>query len=89
MNNVGYAELARGQTARALEAFRLNAATYPDSPNVHDSLGECLEADGKPREARDSYARAVALGEKVKDPNLGFFRQHLEAAEARLKAPGR
>ena len=89
VNNVGYAELARGQTARALEAFRLNAATYPDSPNVHDSLGECLEADGKPREARDSYARAVALGEKVKDPNLGFFRQHLEAAEARLKAPGR
>ena len=86
-NAVGYAELARSRTERALEAFRFNAAAYPDSANVHDSLGEGLEAAGKLQEARDSYARSVTLGEKAGDPNLPIFRQHLAAAEAMLEGP--
>lgn len=89
VNAVGYAELVRGRTDRALLAFRYNVQTYPDSPNVHDSLGEGLQAAGERGQARDSYARAVAVGEKARDPNLPTFRQHLAAAEAALAAPRR
>lgn len=85
VNNIGYAEMARGQMERAVEAFRQNAAAYPESANVHDSLGEGLEAAGRLQEARDSYAKAVALGEKAKDPNLAVFRAHLENVEKKLK----
>jgi tetratricopeptide (TPR) repeat protein len=87
VNGIGYVQLAQGRSELALEAFRLNAANYPESANVHDSLGDGLDAAGLLKEARESYAKAVALGEKAKDPNLAVFRQHLENADRKLKPP--
>lgn len=50
-----------GELAEAIEGFRLNAAAYPDSWAVHDSLGEALEAAGQRAAALRAYRRSVAL----------------------------
>ena len=83
VNGIGYTDLAAKRLDRALEAFRLNVESYPDSPNVHDSLGEGLEAKGDLGAARDSYARAVELAKRSSDPLLATFQQHLAAVESK------
>lgn len=84
VNLLGYASMAAGRTGEAIEYFRSNAANYPDSANVYDSLGEGLEAAGKPQEALAEYERAVALAEKSGDPLLDAFRQHRDGLKAKL-----
>lgn len=77
VNNLGYQYLNDGDTETALRAFRLNVERFPDSPNVHDSLGEGLERAGEKGEAASHYRRAVELGETTGDPNLEIYRRHL------------
>ena len=57
----------------ALSFFRRNVEIHPGSANVHDSLGEALEAAGKPEEALASYERAVELATRTSDPLLPAF----------------
>jgi predicted alpha/beta superfamily hydrolase len=86
VNQMGYQLLNQKKVGEAIEVFRANIRMFPDSANVYDSLGEALEQAGKIEEARDNYSLAVAKGEPIKDPNLGVFRQHLAAVEAKLNA---
>ncbi len=74
VNQLGYRYLQAGDVKRAVEAFRYNATTWPDSPNVYDSLGEALERAGELNEALASYEKAVSLGERQSDGNLGAFK---------------
>lgn len=76
VNTIGYQALARNNAGAALALFRHNAALYPASPNVHDSLGEALEKQGQKAEAAACYAKAVTLAEQVKDPRLPIFIQN-------------
>lgn len=78
VNVIGYQRLAQKRMEAALEFFRFNVKTYPDSANVHDSLGEGLEAGGDLDGARAAYQKAVARGEQTKDPLLATFKEHLE-----------
>lgn len=73
VNTIGYQALARHNGGEALAIFRHNAALYPDSPNVHDSLGEVLEKEGHQAEAAACYARAVELAEKAQDARLPAY----------------
>lgn len=77
-NRIGYLLLQRGWKSEAVEVFRANAAAYPGSPNVHDSLGEALERSGDVAAAKESYAKAVEAGTKTNDPNLAIFRRNFE-----------
>ncbi len=86
VNRLGYRLLGEGKVEEAIAAFRSNVETYPDSANVHDSLGEALAAAGRLEAARDSHARAVALAERHGDPNLGIFRVNLERARDALRS---
>jgi hypothetical protein len=61
MNAAGYALLEAGKAADAVAVFRANAAAYPSSANVWDSLGESLLMAGDTTGALASYRRAVAL----------------------------
>ena len=61
MNRVGYALLRGKKVADAVEVFRQNVADYPDSWNVHDSLGEAYAADGKTDLAIQAYERSLQL----------------------------
>jgi hypothetical protein len=64
MNSAGYAVLqAFNMPKVAVWIFRKNVASYPDSPNVYDSLGDALLAAGDSSAARSEFrtARDVAV----------------------------
>jgi len=61
LNLLGYNLLSGGMTEWAVTIFRLNAEFYPESSNVHDSLGDGLVAAGDDAGALESYRRAVAI----------------------------
>ncbi|MFL5495093.1 MAG: hypothetical protein ACJ8DC_11980 [Gemmatimonadales bacterium] len=61
LNGLGYRLLAQGQLQQAITIFKLNADDYPDSWNVHDSLGEAYLKAGETAMAVRSYQRSVAL----------------------------
>ncbi len=61
INQRGYELLMADHATEAVEAFRLNAALFPASSNVHDSLGEALMATGQRQEAIRSYARSLEM----------------------------
>jgi predicted alpha/beta superfamily hydrolase len=84
INLLGYGAMAQGRTTQALEFFEFNVREYPASANVYDSLGEGLEAAGRLEDALAHYEKAVAMGEKSGDSLLGAFRQHVDAARAKL-----
>ena len=64
INTFGYALLAKNRLADAIEVFKLNTEAYPNSANVHDSLGDAYQAAGRKDDAIKSYERALAI-----DPN--------------------
>lgn len=61
LNTLGYEQLGWGDGADAVALFRLNAETYPESWNVHDSLGEGLATIGRRDEAIAAYERSLEL----------------------------
>ncbi len=61
LNGFGYTLLRKGQREAAVQVFRWNVATHPDSPNVHDSLAEALLASGDREGARAGYRKVLAL----------------------------
>lgn len=77
-NFIGYQLLQSGDAPGAIEVFRANAAMYPNSANVHDSLGEAYERTGDRERARASYARAAELGRQINDPNTGIYERNLQ-----------
>lgn len=80
VNAVGYQHLQRNEVKRALPFFRWNAELHPGSANVHDSLGEALEAAGEMAEALSCYEKAVELGRKAFDPNLAVYERNRDRA---------
>jgi hypothetical protein len=83
LNLFGYKLLGEGRTDEAIAAFRRNIELYPESANVHDSLGEALEKTGDRAAAASAYAAAVAAAERRGDPTLPLFRANL----ARVRGP--
>ncbi len=61
VNALGYGYLESGDQTMAIAVFRFNAESFPDSWNVHDSLGEALAAAGRRNEAIAAYERSLAL----------------------------
>ena len=76
VNQVGYDQLRRGQVAQAVETFHGNVKAFPDSPNVHDSLGDAYCRAGDTASARQSYERAarVAGRRSPPHPRLDWYR---------------
>ncbi|HEU4996925.1 MAG TPA: hypothetical protein VFT29_19040 [Gemmatimonadaceae bacterium] len=52
----------------AVWIFRRNAAMYPESANVYDSLGDGLLAKGDTAAAIAEFRRAVDIGTRTKHP---------------------
>lgn len=87
VNQVGYQHLLRKDVKGALPFFLWNVELYPDSPNVHDSLAEALEAGGKRAEALASYERAVELARKLSDARLEIFTRNRDRLAEAVKGP--
>lgn len=74
INALGYQYLENENTAMALQVFRFNANSYPDSWNVYDSLGEALALAGRYAEAIVAYERSVALNPDSESGNAALER---------------
>ena len=61
MNLLGYRFLQDGKTKDAIELFKLNTISYPNSWNVFDSLGEAYLADGQKDLAIKNYEKSLEL----------------------------
>lgn len=61
INCYAYQLLWRGHTDQAIEMLEMNAASYPDSWNVYDSLGEVYAAVGDIERAIEQYAQALSM----------------------------
>ncbi len=77
-NVIGYRLLQAGHVQDAIEVFRANAETWPESANVYDSLGEAHERAGALDLALASYQRAAAIGKTNGDPNTAVFERNAE-----------
>lgn len=85
VNQAGYLLLGQNRTDDAIAMFRGNVQLYPDSANVHDSLGEALERAGRIEEALGSYGKAVETAKKTGDGRLQIFTANRDRAVAAAK----
>ena len=85
VNHYGYAYLKQGHAETALAVMQYNHTLYPQSANVHDSLGEVYEALGRFQEAHAHYRRAHALARKAAHRMLPLFEENLRRIKKRLK----
>jgi uncharacterized protein len=60
-NAMGYRLMGAGNLEAALEIFKLNVELYPESANVHDSLGEAYLKIGDKEYAARNYKRSLEL----------------------------
>ena len=81
LNEWGYGLLRAGQTAQAVEIFKLATLLHPASGNAFDSLAEAYEGRGDKPDAILHYQRALQL-----DPDNDNAREHLRALGAPVPA---
>jgi dienelactone hydrolase len=64
VNNLGYAAVAAGDHASALDILRINTETLPKSSNAWDSLGDAYLAAGQRDKAKEASLKALELVDK-------------------------
>ena len=85
LNGLGYALMAENRVAEAVTILELVAATYPDSANAHDSLGDAYEAAGRKEDAIRESERALALLDRVQGQQRDAIKRSAEDKLARLR----
>jgi CubicO group peptidase (beta-lactamase class C family) len=61
MNELGYNLLAKNDTRTAIEVFKVNTETYPNSGDVWDSLAEAYYKAGDKENAIKDYEKSILL----------------------------
>jgi tetratricopeptide (TPR) repeat protein len=61
INNLGYRLLGMKRWEQAIEIFKLNVESYPQSPNAYDSLAEAYFMNGNKELAVKNYERSLEL----------------------------
>ncbi|HEV7606262.1 MAG TPA: serine hydrolase [Steroidobacteraceae bacterium] len=61
LNEMAYSLMGKARMADAIRLFALNAALFPNSGNVYDSLAEAQLASGDQAKALINYQKALAL----------------------------
>lgn len=80
VNQVGYAQLQKGDIAQAIKTFTGNATAFPDSPNVHDSLGDAYCRAEDQDAARASFRRAAGAAARQSPPHARLADYEKKAA---------
>lgn len=61
MNSLGYSYLNKKDYKTAIEIFRMNVESFPDSWNAYDSLGEAYLSKGDKEKAIVNYKKSIEL----------------------------
>lgn len=61
LNSMGYRLMRMGDTAGAVEIFKLNVEQFPEEWNVYDSIGEAYLKLGNQSEAITNYKKSLEL----------------------------
>jgi acetyl esterase/lipase len=85
LNQLGYQLLQQGRAKDAIELFKLNVASYPQSANVYDSLADGYDADGQRELAIQFSERALEMLAKQTDLGEAERNNIKASAEAKLK----
>jgi uncharacterized protein len=85
VNVLAFWMFVEGKRDEAIAAYKTNVERYPNSADVYGNLAEAYEKTGKLDLARQNYERAVRLGEKNGNPNLGEYRANFERVNTALK----
>jgi uncharacterized protein len=85
INNFGYRLLGDKKFVEAIAVFQHNVELYPGSANVYDSLADGYEGAGKLELALQNCQKAVEVGTKTNDRNLGQFKDHLKRVTDKAK----
>ena len=67
LNSYGYREIRDEKFDKALSIFKINAALYPESSNVYDSLGEAYAKSGDTLQAIENYEKSLSLDSGNRD----------------------
>jgi hypothetical protein len=65
LNACGHVLLVQGKVKEALTIFRINAATFFESPDVYASLAEGLAKDRQHREAIENAEYALSINKNA------------------------
>ena len=86
LNRAGYQLLNAEKLTEAIEIFKKNAANYPNSSNVYDSLGEAFEKNGQIKQAAENYEKAFNLAKAQSDEQRAeIFKTNLDRVLEKLK----
>lgn len=88
VNFMGYEHMQAGDMPGAIEILQLNAAAFPNSPNVYDSLGDIYLADGQKDLARENAKKALELLPSDTTDNEQRRDGIKQSAEGKLKRLG-
>jgi len=77
LNDIGYAFMRRNRFDDAQRYLERNIELYPDVANGYDSLGECHERAGNLETARESYERALELGQESGDRLVSLYQRRI------------
>ncbi len=61
MNNLGYRLVGMKRLEHAIEIFKLNVESYPQSANAYDSLAETYMMNGNKELAIKNYERSLRV----------------------------
>ncbi|RYE27552.1 MAG: tetratricopeptide repeat protein, partial [Sphingobacteriaceae bacterium] len=61
INNAGYKQLRSGNVDAAIEIFKYNVMSFPNSSNVYDSMGEAYLIKGEKELAIKNYEKSISL----------------------------
>ncbi len=61
LNTLGYRKLREAKFNYSINIFKINAALYPESSNVYDSLGEAYMKSGDTLQAIENYKKSLEL----------------------------
>lgn len=67
VNNAGYKQLRSGNVDAAIEIFKYNVMSFPNSSNVYDSMGEAYLIKGEKELAIKNYEKSISLNPNNED----------------------
>lgn len=83
LNSLGYDLLSQNKIGLAISVFRRNVRTYPQSPNVYDSLGDGFLAAADTASALTQFRAAAKMAHSIGVPVHPETQKKLEALEAK------